>query len=313
MDNLADKVEAISNVNGEKMPNPSPIIATDTAEESDFELTLTGFETEMEQQLIKLFKRLSLPFKKANRRLRDMEDIGRQLESTMGEIRTNVQIASADFDRKFSDFFNMTLEMFEHQHHQMEMGEKTLAGIKLCCTGTAADFSDFAAKTEDALTKLGSLDSEGQSSRSSASLRYESERILSELKNQENLIIDGFDKCYSPKDNVENTTRSPVVSTTSGNAGTSTANSVAAAMTQGQPEVVSQAEKMLQTCEQLYQAGFLENKVYTLDVTEDQKQRFCDQTTNGGGWTVPSCGNLAVFLVFIGYYYACFLHCFCGV
>ena len=72
-----------------------------------------------------------------------MEDIGRQLESTMGEIRSSVQIAAADFDQKFNDFFNMTLEMFEHQHHQIAMGEKTLAGIQLCCTGTASDLSDF--------------------------------------------------------------------------------------------------------------------------------------------------------------------------
>ena len=49
--------------------------------DSDFDVVLTGLESSMEAQLIKLFKRFSLPFKKANRRLRDMEDIGQQLES----------------------------------------------------------------------------------------------------------------------------------------------------------------------------------------------------------------------------------------
>ena len=58
-----------------------------------------------------------------------MEDIGRQLESTMGEIRTSVQIAAADFDQKFNDFFNMTLEMFEHQHHQFELGDRKLGTV----------------------------------------------------------------------------------------------------------------------------------------------------------------------------------------
>ena len=39
-----------------------------TGEEADFEMSLSGFESDMEQQLIKLFRRLALPFKKANRR-----------------------------------------------------------------------------------------------------------------------------------------------------------------------------------------------------------------------------------------------------
>ena len=100
----------------------------------------------------------------------------------MGEIRTTVQIASADFDRKFSDFFNMTLEMFEHQHHQIETSEKTLAGIKLCCSGTAADLSDFKAKTEDVLDKIqsgafnGAPVSQGDSSRYAFS--YQNKRMI---------------------------------------------------------------------------------------------------------------------------------------
>ena len=110
-----------------------------------------------------------------------------------------MQIASADFDRKFSDFFNMTLEMFEHQHHQIEISEKTLASIKLCCSGTASDLSDFKAKTESVLDKIEAAGSFSRvnvpenDSRSRASLRFEIERILSELKDLENLVIDGFD------------------------------------------------------------------------------------------------------------------------
>ena len=38
-------------------------------EETDFDMSLTGMESEFpDQQLIKLFRRLTLPFKKANRR-----------------------------------------------------------------------------------------------------------------------------------------------------------------------------------------------------------------------------------------------------
>ena len=41
-----------------------------TVEETDFDMSFTGFESETpnDQQLIKLFRRLTLPFKKANRR-----------------------------------------------------------------------------------------------------------------------------------------------------------------------------------------------------------------------------------------------------
>ena len=210
LDNLAIKMEKVAlstencnnEVNSVGGGGGNGIVDT----EGDFEMSLTGLESEMEQQLVKLFRRLALPFKKANRRLRDMEDIGRQLESTMGEIRTSVQIAAADFDQKFNDFFNMTLEMFEHQHHQIALGEKTLAGIKLCCSGTASDLSDFKAKTESVLDKIesGSLMSPAieDASRSRAALRFESERILSALKDHENLLIDGFDSCSSSSSNI---------------------------------------------------------------------------------------------------------------
>ena len=68
---------------------------------------------------------------------------------------------------------------------------------------------------------------------------------------------------------------------------------------------------MLQTCEQLLQNGFLQSKVYTIDTIEessrmsqmndndrDFRQRFCDQSTSGGGWTVISSMQLLVLVIF---------------
>ena len=75
-----------------------------------------------------------------------------------------------------------------------------------------------------------------------------------------------------------------------------------AALVEGQPQKIGEAKKVLQTCEQLKEAGFLENKVYSVDVNSDTdstlRQRFCDQTTSGGGWTVPrdSSSNRTLFL-----------------
>lgn len=59
-----------------------------------------------------------------------------------------------------------------------------------------------------------------------------------------------------------------------------------------QESVLLTNNNLLQTCEQLMEAGFLENKVYDMDgLTEESssfRKRFCDQNTSGGGWTVPT-------------------------
>lgn len=83
-------------------------------------------------------------------------------------------------------------------------------------------------------------------------------------------------------------------------------------MIEGQAEMISEAEKVLQTCEQLFQAGFLDNKIYTVDqsdIVENakfQSKKLCDQTTSGGGWTVAA--NTALIVVF-----ACLLVLCCHV
>ena len=82
--------------------------------------------------------------------------------------------------------------------------------------------------------------------------------------------------------------------------------SITAALVQGQPEPISDANKMLKTCEQLMQAGFLESKVYNVENPEqeiqddkDLKIRFCDQDTSGGGWTVPDLRMIMGVLVLL--------------
>ena len=288
-----------------------------------------SMETTQEQQLVKIIRKVALPFKKANKRLRDMEDIGHHLEATMGEIRSHVHVASTDIDRKFNDFFNMTLEMFEHQHHQMEMSEEALASLKQSCRGTTSDLSSFRAKAEPILSKVEAFvlaaERDGSWSRSREQLRFDSDRILAVLKEQENILIDGFDNCvvngngsmYRAVPEVSSISTTTTSTTTTPRTTTSTTPTptwrrttvsprdarfesgtvVSAALTEGAAVSVGNAEKMLQTCEQLLEAGFLDNKVYTVELSEedmlrdpsnlrDFRQRYCDQTTSGGGWTV---------------------------
>ena len=72
-------------------------------------------------------------------------------------------------------------------------------------------------------------------------------------------------------------------------------------------EYLSDISKAAQvkTCEDLLKAGFLDNKVYTVeippdshnqreqlqDVGHDFRHRLCDQQTSGGGWTVNAITN----------------------
>ena len=66
---LSEKIDELFLLRTEPRAPAAPIT---TAEETDFELAFTGLESDMETQMIKLFRRLSLPFKKANRRLRNI-------------------------------------------------------------------------------------------------------------------------------------------------------------------------------------------------------------------------------------------------
>ena len=71
-----------------------------------------GIDEETEHQLVKLFRKLSQPFKKATK------NVGKKFDRAVTDVTFLLKDASTDIDRKFNDFFNMTMEMFEHQHHQ---------------------------------------------------------------------------------------------------------------------------------------------------------------------------------------------------
>ena len=83
---------------------------------------------------------------------------------------------------------------------------------------------------------------------------------------------------------------------------------------------ISQAAQV-KTCEDLLKAGFLDNKVYTVEIPPDShnqrgqqqevghdfRHRLCDQQTSGGGWTVKAITNFRLcscLIIFYKYYYS---------
>lgn len=225
---------------------------------------------------------------------------------------------SSDVDRKFNDFFNMTMEMFEHQHHQLENYETSLSGLRQCCGGTTSDLSDFKARTLPALERLDAYlarNSQDQTSeRCRQQIRFDADRILAAVKDQEKLILEGVDRCPKPETNEtvkQNESWQPTPDTTLTSTTTTTTTTTTESTTSAAPTTTTttatviheEASKLImKTCEDLMLAGFMESKVYTFDLPDssgftdngrDFRRRFCDQETSGGGWTVaPSMSGM---------------------
>ena len=155
--------------------------ATNNNDEADFE-DLGNMDEETEHHLVKLFRRISQPFKKATK------NVGKKFDRAVSDVTYLLRDAASDIDRKFNDFFNMTMEMFEHQHHQLESYETSLSGLKQCCSGTTSDLSDFKARsvpTFDRLDAFLARNLQDQSTeRCRQQIRFDADRIMAAVKDQ---------------------------------------------------------------------------------------------------------------------------------
>lgn len=109
------------------------------------------------KQFFKILRRITLPFKKANKRLREMEDIRHRFTTSLDQMRVIVNTLMVDSDRRYNEFYNMTMEMFDQQHNSLQSYERQFASLQQCCQGTASDLSGFDARTHSAFTRLESL------------------------------------------------------------------------------------------------------------------------------------------------------------
>lgn len=142
----------------------------------------------LDRHFFRLFRRIAAPFRKANKRLRDMEDARTSFEQIMTELSTLAESSVKDVDRKFSDFFNMTMEMFEHQHHQLEEYDQSFASLRQCCIGTNSDLSALRASVVPILNRMDTFmvssvqSSELRDERQREQMRFDFNRVLAAIK-----------------------------------------------------------------------------------------------------------------------------------
>ena len=233
--------------------------------------------------------------------------MSKKFDRAVSDVTYLMRDAVTDIDRKFNDFFNMTMEMFEHQHHQLENYETSLNGLRQCCSGTTSDLSDFKARSVASLDRLDVFLARNMQDqnveRCRQQIRFDADRIMAAVKDQEKLLLESADRCslnvqanknetFSASERIDETTTAatPTDSTTTTTLTTTT--TTVSTTTERQEEA---SRLIMRTCEDLMNAGFLESKVYTLDIEDignnengrDFRRRFCDQDTSGGGWTVP--------------------------
>jgi hypothetical protein len=244
------------------------------------------------------------PFKKASK------SVSKKFDRAVSDVTYLMRDAVTDIDRKFNDFFNMTMEMFEHQHHQLENYETSLNGLRQCCSGTTSDLSDFKARSVASLDRLDVFLARNMNDqnveRCRQQIRFDADRIMAAVKDQEKLLLENADRCsvnvqpnknetFSARESTDVNTTTTTKATTDSTTTTTTVSTTTTIVTPTTERPEEASRLIMRTCEDLMNAGFLESKVYTLDIEDignnengrDFRRRFCDQDTSGGGWTVP--------------------------
>ncbi len=248
-------------------------------EETGVPSLMSNMITTSEEQLLKLFQRASAP---------------------LGEAAA---ARSADIDRKFGDFFNITMDMFEHQHGQTESLAAATAASRQCCSGVAADVSQWRAEAAPVLSRLDRAVAAASAAASAAAdrqreqMRFDVNRILSAMAEQRECKS----KIREPQSVTPAVTnerdrhvlndREALVDVVAEEKFPAHDGDAEVTGTGSEEEV--EEDLMLRGCEDLLNGGLHDTKVYEVaaDATANPKgraynQRLCELNTAGGGWTV---------------------------
>jgi hypothetical protein len=86
-----------------------------------------------------------------------MEDIRHRFTTSLDQMRVIVNTLMVDSDRRYNEFYNLTMEMFDQQHNSLQSYERRFASLQQCCQGTASDLSGFEARAISAFTRIENL------------------------------------------------------------------------------------------------------------------------------------------------------------
>ncbi len=66
---------------------------------------------------MRLFRRVAAPFRRVRK---EMHLVKEDFDNLANGISLKLDGSVEDLDRRFSDFFNTSMEMYDHQHRQLE-------------------------------------------------------------------------------------------------------------------------------------------------------------------------------------------------
>ena len=237
-----------------------------------------GHENNLEEG--EIFKKISVPFKRVNRRLT--------------ELKMEMQTSNEKLQKEMTKYLDISTEQKNEQTHMLEGQAASLASLQQCCTGQATDQARLSAQAGPVLDRLDRWMTSWQNS-----VVQQFERVLQQNsydhdshskghKELEKLMVEGFDRCQAEAvDKVririgrvksEQKLNDQAKSESEEHQATTTRSTTALAG--WRVEVGCEDPKLVMSgASKVYKVG-------TVGRVEDYHTRYCDQQTTGGGWTV---------------------------
>ena len=130
-----------------KRESPSALIGEYSADqEEEF--------SEAEDKFVHLFRRITTPFKKVNKRLMSMATLQDLIETEIAGIKVGIETTNEELNTKLSEFISASKEISQEQNHLIEGYASNFASLQQCCIGQSADFNRFAAQAGSIVAKM---------------------------------------------------------------------------------------------------------------------------------------------------------------
>jgi len=232
----------------------------------------------------------------------DMETRFKRINKRLSDMMILMQSSREERKNAMADLGGTLTETHESVMSQFESQTGSLASLHQCCSGMASDQARLSAQAAPVLDKMDRWMTSWQNSvlqqfqRMMQQNSYDSDSDRKEHKELERIVLQGFDRCQSNAGNIpEQVEESQPVSYTKKSPGSS---EIMEDTDGRKPEMSDQPERgdWEEGCEKWDQVMSGVSSVLRLrggesDIEEregdmDYWTRYCDQITDGGGWTV---------------------------